>query len=142
MTMFQTTLQPFQGSYLTPAYDDATVGDAMHPGVFECAPDAGVIDLARMMAGSHVHCAVVRRADGWGLVTAMDIVRAATRDDATAVDIARPAATVSPREALARTAEQMAADGNEHLLVLDAGGRPIGVLSSLDVAGVVAWGRG
>ena len=143
MTMFTTQLLPYQGSYLLPAYEDATVGDAMHPGVFECPADAPLVDVARMMAGSHVHCAVVRRPDGWGLISSFDVLRAAAAEEsATAAEIARTAPTVSLRETLARTARQMAEDGNEHMLVVAASGRPVGVLSSLDVAGVVAWGRG
>jgi CBS domain-containing protein len=143
MTMFTTPLAPFQGSCLTPAYEDATVGDAMHPGVFEVPADAGIVEVARLMAGSHVHCAVVRRPDGWSLVTAMDVVRSADRDDgATAAEMARPAPAVKATEALGHAAGQMAATGAEHVLVLGPRERPVGVLSSLDVAGIVAWGRG
>ena len=138
-----TVLQPYQGSYLTPAYEEATVGEAMHPGVISCPPDAGAVDVARLMALNHVHCVVIGRAEGWGLITAMDVLRDAVGGDgsATAADMARTPVTVNARESLGRLATQMAAEDAEHALVLDAGGRPVGVVSSLDVAGIVAWGR-
>ena len=138
-----TVLQPYQGSYLTPAYEEATVGEAMHPGVIACPPDADVVDVARLMAINHVHCVVLRRGDGWGLVTAADVLRDAVGGNgaAGAADMARTPLTVTARDALARVAERMASEDAEHALVLDAAGRPVGVLSSLDVAGIVAWGR-
>ena len=143
MTVFTTTIQPFQGSYLTPAYEEATVGEAMHPGVLAVPPDATAVDAARIMASNHVHCVVLRGASGWELVSSMDILQAAVRDDdSTAASLARPALTATARESLVHVARQMAEAGAEHVLVIDAGGRPVGVLSSLDVAGIVAWGRG
>jgi CBS domain-containing protein len=48
--MADTSLQPQQGSYLTPAFEHATVRDAMHPGILTCAPEAPLVDVARMMA--------------------------------------------------------------------------------------------
>jgi hypothetical protein len=37
----------------------------------------------------------------------------------------------------------MAQADTSHAVVLDReGGRPVGVLSTLDVAGILAWGRG
>jgi CBS domain-containing protein len=50
---------------------------------------------------------------------------------------------VNPSEPLERAIELMERHGVTHLLVGDPESRhPIGVLSSLDVAGIVAWGRG
>jgi CBS domain-containing protein len=48
--------------------------------------------------------------------------------------------TVEPTLALSEAARLMDERGTAHLVVVDDG-RPIGVVSSLDVAGVVAWGR-
>ena len=50
---------------------------------------------------------------------------------------------VKPSERLEAAVELMRRHGVTHVLVGDPESeRPIGVLSSLDVAGVVAWGRG
>lgn len=35
-------LLPYRGSYLTPAFERATVADVMRPGVKSCAPDAHI----------------------------------------------------------------------------------------------------
>ena len=50
---------------------------------------------------------------------------------------------VKPSEKLRHAIELMERNGVSHLLVGDPqSARPIGVLSTLDVAGIVAWGRG
>jgi CBS domain-containing protein len=50
--------------------------------------------------------------------------------------------TVAADKTLERAAQLMAEHEVTHLLVLASGsGGPLGVLSSLDVAGVIAWGR-
>jgi len=51
---------------------------------------------------------------------------------------------VKPSELLSSAVELMERHRVTHLLVGDPGSSspPIGVLSSLDVAGIVAWGRG
>jgi CBS domain-containing protein len=146
MTTEHLALQPYQGSYLTPAYEAAAVVDAMHPGVLRCAPDATLADGARLLCMNHVHCAVLPGPGGtWGLISALDLVRAATAGagDPPAAEMARPPLTVHVDDDLDGAARLMADHGVEHLLVLarsDAE-RPVGVLSSLDVAGTLAWGR-
>jgi CBS domain-containing protein len=73
----------------------------------------------------------------------MDVVRSARRgtEDLTAADLAASeVVTVEPTLALSEAARLMDEHGTAHLVVVDDG-RPIGVVSSLDVAGVVAWGR-
>jgi hypothetical protein len=45
-----TKLQPYQGSYLTPSLEKATVRDAMRTGVMGCEPDLPATTVARMMA--------------------------------------------------------------------------------------------
>jgi CBS domain-containing protein len=50
---------------------------------------------------------------------------------------------VKPSERLDTAVELMQRHGVTHLLVGDPkAGHPIGVLSTLDVAGIVAWARG
>ena len=81
-----TKLQPYQGSYLTPSLEKATVADAMRTGVMSCEPDLPATTVARMMATHHIHAVVVEgihhdRVHGerltWGVVSDMDLLRAA-----------------------------------------------------------------
>ena len=145
-------LQPYQGSYLMPAFERATVADVMRPGVMSCAPDAPLLTVAQTMATHHVHSVVVAGiatdASGddhlvWGLVSDMDVVRAAESgiEGHTAADAARTeVVTVDPTTPLAEAAALMDRHDTSHLIVT-SGGRPAGVVSSLDIAGALAWGR-
>jgi CBS domain-containing protein len=147
-----TAIQPYRGSFLMPAFERATVVDVMRPGVMTCAPDAPLIQVAQTMATHHVHCVVVggmTRDDAggehlvWGLVSDMDLVRAAPEGLAgrTAAEAARTElVTVDPGTPLAEAARQMERHHTAHLLVM-SGEQPAGVVSSLDIAGALAWGR-
>jgi CBS domain-containing protein len=147
-----TSLQQYRGSYLMPDFEKATVSDAMRAGVMSCAPDASATMVARMMATHHIHAVVVEgiRDDAvggerlvWGVVSDMDLLRAA-RAGAEGVTAREMAATepvtVEPSASLDDAARLMEEHDVSHLVVVDRS-RPIGVLSTLDVAGVVAWGR-
>lgn len=138
-----------EGSHVAPGIEHATVKDAMRPEVLTCPPDAPLRDVARTMASEHVHSVIVSGAGAgareWGIVSDMDLMRAARED----VDerTASWAATseflsVSPDEALERALQLMIEHDVTHLVVVDpASDRAVGVLSTLDVAGVLAWGR-
>jgi putative redox protein len=81
----------------------------------------------------------------WGLVTDLDLVAACpVIDERTAGSSAvTPLVTVLRDEPLDRAAQLMAKTSTSHLAVLDpATGRPVGVLSTLDIARVLAAGRG
>jgi CBS domain-containing protein len=147
-----TPIQPYQGSYLMPAFDQATVADVMRPGVMSCPPDVPAVNVARMMATHHIHAVVVDgiRVDPirgehlvWGLVSDLDLARAAHAgvEGLVAADLAasEPLA-VAPSVPLTDAAQLMDEHGTAHLVVVD-GGRPIGVISTLDIAGALAWGR-
>jgi CBS domain-containing protein len=142
----QGQLASFQGSYLTPSFENARVIDAMRTGVISCPPDTSMETVARMMATNHVHAVVVLAGDApWGVVTDRDLLDVAS--DA-GERLAGTCATsdplmVKPDETLSRAVSLMEAHGVTHLLVGDPeSGPPLGVISSLDVAGIVAWGRG
>ncbi len=152
--MSDTAIQPYHGSYLMPSLEHATVGDAMHPGIASCEQEAPLSDVARIMATHHVHCVVVmhpaQRPPGgpylWGIVSDHDLVRAGIDPGAvSAGDAARqPTITVQPTMPLRDAAQLMVREGVSHLVVIDdaAAQRPIGILSTLDLAGVLAWGEG
>jgi CBS domain-containing protein len=146
------TVATHRGSYVLPAFERATVADVMRPGVMSCAPDAPLVTVAQTMATHHVHAVVVAgltKDDSggdhliWGLVSDMDIVRAAESgiEGHTASDAARTElVSVDPLTPLAEAARLMDTHRASHLIVT-AEGHPVGVLSSLDIAGVLAWGR-
>ena len=142
-------LQPYRGSYLMPAFERASVADVMRPGVMSCAPDAPLLTVAQTMATHHVHSVGVATDDSgcdhlvWGLVSDMDIVRAAESgiEGHTAADAARTeVVTVDLSTPLAEAARLMDRQDTAHLIVT-SGGQPAGVVSSLDLAGALAWGR-
>jgi CBS domain-containing protein len=127
--------------------DSATVEDVMHQGAFTCFFETSLATVARVMAAHRVHC-VVGFGDAtsgdtgvWGLVTDRDVVAAAATDHehrTAGTSTASEAVTIGPREPLRRAAEVMTERGLSHLLVVEPGSdRPIGVVSTLDIAGVV-----
>jgi CBS domain-containing protein len=127
--------------------DAAYVEDVMHPGVVTRFFETPLATVARMMATHRVHC-VVGLGDAtsddtrlWGLVTDRDVVAAAATDYAhrtAGTSSASEAVTIGPRETLRRAAEVMTERGLSHLLVVEPGSdRPVGVVSTLDIAGVV-----
>ena len=148
------TIQPGHGSYLLPSLEHATVADAMHPGILACDPDAPVTEVARMMATHHVHCIVVmglsqeteRETSVWGIISDLGLVRAGIRSGAeqTAKEIAvAPIGMVDPTTPLREVAELMASHGASHVVVANRETqRPVGMISTLDIAGVLAWGEG
>jgi CBS domain-containing protein len=146
------SVDPSRGSYMSPSLENATVGDAMHPGILSCGPDASLTDVARMMATHHVHCIAVMGVAGeqgeslvWGIISDLDLLKASVEGDRgrTAASLAlRPVVTVDSTLALRDAARLMLAHGSSHFVVTDPDTQlPIGMLSTLDVAGVVAWGE-
>jgi CBS domain-containing protein len=147
-------LQPDQGSYLTPTLQHATVADAMHPGILSCPADAPVVEVARLMASHHVHCvAVMGLSDEdhvndkvvWGIVSDLDLIRVGVRTgaDRTAGAMAlQPVITVYTDTPLVEAGELMIGHSIGHLVVLNPATQlPIGILSTLDLAGIIAWGQ-
>jgi CBS domain-containing protein len=143
------------GSFRLPRLVHARVEDAMHPGVISVAPETPLREVARALSKHHIHCLIVARTDGpgerarWGLISSLELVRAALADGAegfearTAGELALDdAPAVSTSDPLEHAAELMAAHRADHLIVVGAGdGRPEGVISTLDIAGVIAWGE-
>jgi CBS domain-containing protein len=127
------------------------VSDAMHHGVLSCAPDTPFADIARTMAEHRVHCVVVHEGDtqstdGWFVVSDRDLMAAAAADRIDEPVDGNVAGTSVPRigsgQPLARAAQLMAEHDVSHLVVVgEASGRPEGIVSSLDVAMVLAGGR-
>ena len=135
------------------ALTEIAVGQAMHPGVLTCPPETPLRDVARMMARYRIHAVVVFSEDEegeeqpavWGVVSDADLVAAAAVDhvdERSAGGTARtPAVTVAADDTVARAARLMSREGVTHLVVVSpSGGRPVGVVSTLDVASAIAGG--
>ena len=134
-----------------PALRQLRVVDAMHPGLISCSLDTPLRTVARMMATYRVHAILVTShgeeelpgGGPWGIVTDTDLLRAAEEGDMDAQTArtiaATPALTVASGEELPRAAQLMAEHELSHLIVIEQlSARPIGVLSTLDVARALA----
>jgi CBS domain-containing protein len=134
--------------------ESARVGDAMSNGVISCAPETPLRVVARMMATFGVHAIFVfERADGedeaprlWAVVSDLDLVAATPLDldtltaGSTAVT---PLVSIAADEPIAEAGGLMATYGIAHLAVTEPGSRrPIGVISTLDIARAVAADHG
>jgi CBS domain-containing protein len=118
------------GSQLAPRFEHARVDDVMRHGIISCDPEAGLRAVARIMASYHVHAVVVGlEGDVWGVVTATDL-------------LATEFATVNADARLDEAVGLMRRHGIDHIVVTDDSGKPLGMVSSLDVAGCLAWGEG
>jgi CBS domain-containing protein len=127
------------------SFDDATVGDLMHHSVTCCEPDAPLAVVAQQMAAHRIHAVVVADPDDpghpvLGVVSDLDLAHAlaCAATDATARDVARTEApAVAPGAPLLEAALLMDKHRIAHLIVVD-GGRPVGILSTLDLARALA----
>jgi CBS domain-containing protein len=135
------------------SFETGTVGDAMSHGVISCSPETPLRVVARMMTTYAVHAIFVFEYSEedeaphlWAVVSDLDLV-AATRLDldtltagATAVT---PLVTVAADSSIGEAGSLMAQYGIAHLAVTEPGShRPIGVISTLDLARAIAAGLG
>lgn len=128
--------------------DEITVGEVMHPGVILCPPESPLRYAARLMAHHRIHAVVVIGDDEeggvWGIVSDAEVITAIARrelDLHTAGAMAQtPPVTVFRSESVVRAAELMRKHAAAHLLVVTSAGRPVGVVSTLDLARAVAGG--
>jgi CBS domain-containing protein len=134
-----------------PATAGIAVGDVMHQGVLTCGREESLLAVAELMAQHRVHAVVVTDdADDagalWGVVSDLDLAAAASVRDLAEQTAGATAATVAltirPGETLRRATQLMLEHGTTHLVVVDGDAlRPIGVLSTLDVARALALAR-
>lgn len=134
-----------------PSLQQLRVIDAMHPGVISCPTETPLRAVARMMATYRVHAIIVTAHDSddlpdgslWGVVSDVDVMRAAQAgdlDEQVAGKLAAtPALMVATTEPLTRAVQLMVEHEVTHLVVVEQRSmRPIGVLSTLDVARALA----
>jgi CBS domain-containing protein len=129
---------------------DGTVRETMHGGILTCPPDASLVELARTMAMHRVHCVAVLGIEErhgshlvWGIVSDLDVIRAAQSVEPDAPTAGQIAATepvtIDANESLATAGQVMVEHDVHHLVVVDGEDpRPIGIISCLDIAGVIA----
>ena len=123
------------------------VRGAMQLGLFTCSPEDPVGFVAQTMAEQAIHCVVVAgiaRRDhagehlSWGIVSDLDLMAALHSGSpaATAGEVAgSEIVTISPRDSLALAAGLMVEHETAHLVVVSPEtGRPVGMLSTLDIA--------
>ena len=134
-----------------PALQQLRVIDATHPGLISCPLDTPLRTVARMMATYRVH-AILVTAHGeeelpgggrWGIVSDTDLLHAAEAGDVDEQQArtiaATPVLTVAGSDELASAAQLMVEHGLSHLVVIERPSqRPIGVLSTLDIARALA----
>jgi CBS domain-containing protein len=134
-------------------FESASVGDAMSHGVLSCPAETPLRVVARMMATYGVHAIFVfehtdeddEAPQLWAVVSDLDLV-AATRldlEELTAGQTAlTPLVSVGADRSIAEAGSLMAQNGVAHLAVTDPSRRPIGVVSTLDIARAIAAGHG
>ena len=116
----------------------------MHHGVMTCGADDSVRHVAGIMSYYRVHSVVVSTRNGGrplGIVSDLDVTAAAAKGmDCTALEAATTEPVgISSDDSVQRVAQLMSERGVSHLVVLDrAGGYPLGILSTLDIAGLYA----
>jgi CBS domain-containing protein len=136
-------------------FETGTVGEAMSRGVISCPPETPLRVVARMMATHGVHAIFVFEYTDededdaqhlWAVVSDLDLVAAARLDldtltaGATAVT---PLVSVAADSSIGEAGGLMAQYGIAHLAVTEPGSRrPIGVISTLDIARAIAAGLG
>jgi CBS domain-containing protein len=136
------------------SFETGTVGDAMSHGLISCTPETPLRVVARMMATYGVHAIFVfehvdeddEAPQLWAVVSDLDLV-AATRLDldmlTAGASAITPLVTVAADSSIAEAGSLMAQYGTAHLAVTDPGSRrPIGVISTLDIARAIAAGHG
>ena len=127
------------------------VAQAMHRGVLTCPLETSLRTVARMMALYRVHAIVAYgedtdETDGpglWGVVSDLDLVQAASAgelEDHTAAGTAiTPLLVIGPDDSLQRAAQLMSEHEATHVVVVDRETtRPVGMLSTLDIAQALA----
>jgi CBS domain-containing protein len=139
--------QPSFFGHPVPAFEHARVADVMRTGLITCQPETRLRGVAQAMAANHIHALVVLDPSGgephggWRVIYDVDVLKlAASGEEARAIDAALAPITVSMDASAKEAAELMHEQSTRHLIVLDEARRPVGMVSSLDLAATLAWG--
>lgn len=128
----------------------ARVADVMTAKLITCSPSTPLRGVAALMAAHRVHSVFVfdygeeddESPELWGIVSDLDLVAAAWADvdrQTAGESSVTPLVYVRKDDDLRHAAQLMAESGVSHLAVVDPlTRRPVGVLSTLDIARAVA----
>jgi len=124
------------------------VADAMSWELVSCPSGESLTSVAALMRDHSVHCVVVIDDPSdvrslWGIVSDLDLIEAASvrrlTEQTAGATATTPAVTISPGDQLDLAASLMTRYGVAHLMVVDPiERRPVGVVSTLDLATVLA----
>ncbi len=119
------------------------VDDFANVGIVACPADAPLEEVAWTMADNRVHAVVVEtEGDSTPVITDTDLIAAACSghfDELCALDVAgTEPVSVSKEDTLERATQLLAEHGVTHLVVRDSRWRPVGILSTLDVAKAIS----
>jgi CBS domain-containing protein len=126
------------------------VDEVMHDGVLTCGRDESLAAVAQLMSDHRVHSVVVTDEPSearslWGVVSDLDLVAAASvrelEEQVAGAAAVTPALTIAPDDTLQRAAQLMVEHALTHLVVVRAK-RPVGVISTLDIAAALAGRTG
>jgi CBS domain-containing protein len=141
----ESTFATGTGSMLAPSFEHARAHDVMRHGLISCDPEESLRTVARIMASYHVHAVVVEMGgDIWGIISARDLLSAAgtPRERLSAGELASTDyVSADAEQPLADLAKLMRDHDAAHVIVTGPGGKPAGVVSTLDIAGCLAWGE-
>lgn len=122
----------------------------MHQGLLSCPRNTSLKAVAELMVEQRVHCVVVTDDPSdagalWGIVSDLDLIAAASvrelGEQEAGGTAMTPAVTIAPGQPLRQAARLMTRYGVAHLVVVDpVTHRPVGVLSTLDLAAALAAG--
>lgn len=141
-----------EDSLLSDKLRSVSVRDAMHPGIISCSQATTASEIARIMASQHVHCVAVISSSHharqepmiWGIISDLDLLEAAIESDApvTAATLAKqPVISVRSTMSVHDATKAMVEYRANHVVVVDPDHRvPIGILSTIDVAALLAAG--
>jgi CBS domain-containing protein len=125
-------------------FDTFTVLNGLQLGLIECPADTDLRSVARMMSENTVHSVIVRGddPDDWRILSDLDLM-AGLRTGLAGATAGQLAASdwlvVNPADTLAHAAQLMVEHQTAHAVVVDpVTGRPIGILSTLDIARFLA----
>jgi CBS domain-containing protein len=131
----------------TQQLDGITARTVMRSPVAAVDPATGLADVAALMSTLHIHCVIVdgvaRDARGehlvWGVISDLDLVRGALagegRGTAEQLAVTEPLC-VDADDDLETVASILVAHACSHVMVVEDE-RPVGVISTLDLAGVL-----
>ena len=119
-------------------------------GVVSCNPAVSILTIASCMVQRHIHCVAVAGVGArgsreghfeFGLVDDMDIVQAANRralaESAGSIAVDAPLA-VTEGDSIKHAARMMVDEGARHAVVIGSNGLPSGMISTRDIAWMLA----